>query len=379
MADSLLSVRDLRATFEGERGPIRAVDGVSFDVEAGETVCLVGESGSGKTVTCESLTRLVAAELEGEIRFGGRNLLNLSESHLRDVRGSGIAHVFQNPQSALDPVYSVGAQVREAVERNREVSREEARDIAVDLLDRVGIPDAATRYDDYPHEFSGGQTQRVVVALALSGDPELVVADEPTTALDVTIQAQILDLLRDLQDEREMGIIFVTHDLGVAAQVADRMVVMYGGKVMERGGVEELFDAPGHPYTRALMECLPGVGSALDPIPGDPIDPTNPPAGCRFHPRCTAAVSECETGEQPPLHDFDGEAGTERGTTSSDDHCVSCVFYGPERDPAEMETTSASAAASVSGAAAVADRTDADRTDADRTDDAAVAEEGDDD
>jgi peptide/nickel transport system ATP-binding protein len=360
MSDPLLSVRDLRAQFESESGTVRAVDGVSFTVGRGETVCLVGESGSGKTVTCEALTRLVGADLDGELLYGGRNLLDCSEAQLREVRGSGIAHVFQNPQGALDPVYSVGAQLRETVERNRDQSGEAARQRAVDLLDRVGIPEAATRYDDYPHEFSGGQKQRVVVAMALAGDPDLLVADEPTTALDVTIQAQILDLLRELQAERDIGIIFVTHDLGVAAQVADRIVVMYAGKVMERGSVSTVFDSPGHPYTRALMRCLPGVGSALDPIPGDPIDPTDPPSGCRFHPRCEAAVAECESGEQPRLNgmadggtgesSIDGTADTGTrpetdtepetdGATddATDGHCVSCVFYGPDRDPSELQ------------------------------------------
>jgi peptide/nickel transport system ATP-binding protein len=344
MTDSLLSVRNLRARFDGETGDIWAVDGVSFEVERGETVCLVGESGSGKTVTCEALTRLVSADLDGEIRFGGRNLLGLSEEQLREVRGAEIAHVFQNPQGALDPVYSVGEQLREAVERNRDdlgesvdsgesgdsgESPDSPREVAIDLLDQVGIPEAATRYDDYPHEFSGGQKQRVVIALALAGDPDLIVADEPTTALDVTIQAQILDLLGELQDDRDVGVLFVTHDLGVAAQVADRIVVMYAGKVMERGGVSAVFDSPSHPYTRALFRCLPGWGSALDPIPGDPIDPADPPGGCRFHPRCSAAVPECGEGGQPDLYDA--------GSQGESDHRVSCVFYGPDRTPAELD------------------------------------------
>jgi peptide/nickel transport system ATP-binding protein len=342
MSDPLLSVRDLRAQFESESGTVRAVDGVSFTVGRGETVCLVGESGSGKTVTCEALTRLVGADLDGEIQYDGRNLLDCSAAELREVRGSGIAHVFQNPQSALDPVYSVGAQLRETVERNRDLSEEAAREEAVELLDRVGIPEAGTRYDDHPHEFSGGQKQRVVVAMALAGEPDLLVADEPTTALDVTIQAQILDLLRELQAERDLAILFVTHDLGVAAQVADRIVVMYAGKVMERGSVSTVFESPGHPYTRALMRCLPGVGSALDPIPGEPIDPTDPPSGCRFHPRCRAAVPECESGDQPPLNGLNNGDGADRAAPSAgddalaDEHCVSCVFYGPDRDPAEL-------------------------------------------
>ncbi|WP_276302319.1 ABC transporter ATP-binding protein [Halorussus lipolyticus] len=345
MSDPLLSVRNLRARFDAEAGgDVWAVDGVSFEVARGETVCLVGESGSGKTVTCEALTRLVSADLDGEIRFGGRDLLDRSEEDLREVRGAEIAHIFQNPQGALDPVYSVGEQLREAVARNRDLSdsSESPREVATDLLDRVGIPEAEARYDDYPHEFSGGQKQRVVIALALAGDPDLVVADEPTTALDVTIQAQILDLLRELREERDVGVLFVTHDLGVAAQVADRIVVMYAGKVMERGGVSDIFDSPGHPYTRALFRCLPGWGSALDPIPGDPIDPADPPGGCRFHPRCSSAVPECAEGEQPDLYDAGSGEGAEGGGSAgegspAEDHCVSCVFYGPDRDPGVLD------------------------------------------
>ena len=322
--EPLLSVRDLRVDFRTDDGVIHAVDGVSFEMYPGETLCIVGESGSGKTVTGESITRLIRSppgEIEGEVVFDGRNLTDLSDAELREIRGGRIAHVFQNPQNALNPVYTVGWQVAEAVRLHGDVSNAEAREKAIYLLDRVGIPEAASRYDDYPHEFSGGQKQRVVVAQALAADPDLLIADEPTTALDVTIQAQILRLLAELREEFGMAVLLITHDLSVVAEVADRVVVMYAGKVMETGDVYDLFENPAHPYTRALLDCLPGRGTGTRGIPGQLPDPTDPPDGCRFHPRCPYAVAECAEGEQPPLY----EAG--------DDHRVSCVYYDGTRDP----------------------------------------------
>ncbi|WP_435063041.1 ABC transporter ATP-binding protein [Halobaculum sp. EA56] len=327
--DPLLSVRDLRTHFRTDRGTVRAVDGVSFDAYPGETVCLVGESGSGKTVTCESIARLVpdppGEYVGGEVRLDDRDLLKASESELEAIRGARVSYVFQNPGNALDPVYAVGEQVAEAVRYHNDCGAREARERAVDLLDRVGIPDAPTRAHDHPHRFSGGMKQRVVLALALANDPDLLVADEPTTALDVTIQAQILDLIADLQAERDLSLLFVTHDLGVVAGIADRVVVMYGGKVMERGSVTDVFDRPAHPYTRALLECLPGRGDRTEPIGGSPPDPVDPPAGCRFHPRCDHAIEPCRTGDQPPVH------GVERG------RAVSCVFYDGSRDPGVLD------------------------------------------
>jgi peptide/nickel transport system ATP-binding protein len=324
MTDPLLSVRDLHTQFDAEEGTVRAVDGVSFDVHEGETVCLVGESGSGKTVACESITRLIPTPpgeiTGGEVRFDGTDLTELSEKELQGYRGGRIGHVFQNPQGALDPVYTVGSQVVEAIRLHRDVSKSEARTRALELLDRVGIGDAEERIGDYPHQFSGGMKQRVVVAMALACDPDLLIADEPTTALDVTIQAQVLRLLDDLQAERDMSMLFVTHDLGVVAEVADRVVVMYAGKVMESGGVYEIFENPSHPYTKALLNCLPGRGEAFETIGGSFPDPTDPPDGCRFHPRCPHAVRECETGEQPDFH----------GLTGGEDHEVSCVLYGSD-------------------------------------------------
>ncbi|MFB6108732.1 MAG: ABC transporter ATP-binding protein [Haloplanus sp.] len=327
MSEPLLSIRDLRTVFHTDEGTVRAVDGVSFDVDRGETVCLVGESGSGKTVTGESITRLIRTPpgeiVGGEIVFDGTDLVSLPESALRDLRGDRIAHVFQNPQGALNPVYTVGWQIVESIRLHEDVSKAEARSRGIDLLDRVGIPEATRRFDDYPHEFSGGMKQRVAIAMALATNPDLLIADEPTTALDVTIQNQILRLLSDLQTEFDMSVLLITHDLGVVAEVADRVVVMYAGKVMERGGVYELFERPSHPYTRALLGCLPGQGHEVTSIGGRLPPATDPPEGCRFHPRCEFAVDACREGAQPDFHAVDGD----------DDHVVSCVHYGPGGDP----------------------------------------------
>ncbi|WP_207591177.1 oligopeptide/dipeptide ABC transporter ATP-binding protein [Halomontanus rarus] len=319
--DPLLSIRDLQTYFHTDEGLVKAVDGVSFDVDRGETVCLVGESGSGKSVTCESITRLIPTPpgeiAGGKIRFDGTDVTTLSDDELRDLRGGRIGHVFQNPQGALNPVYTVGDQIREAIHAHREVAETTARRKAVSLLEAVGIPEAGNRIDDYPHEFSGGMKQRVAIAIALACEPDLLVADEPTTALDVTIEAQILDLFRELQREFDTSIVFVTHDLGVVAEIADRVVVVYAGKVMETGPVEAIFENPAHPYTRALLECLPGRPGGLEPIPGSLPSPTDPPRGCRYHPRCDYVREACRTGEQPSLSEPDEDH----------DHCVSCIHY----------------------------------------------------
>ena len=333
--DPLLRVEDLRTSFRTEDGVVRAVDGVSFDVRAGETVCLVGESGSGKTVASESITRLVRTppgEISGAVYWKGADLTALPDRQLRRIRGGEIGHVFQNPGDALNPVYTVGWQLVEAIELHSDREGRAARERAVELLDRVGIPEATARVDDYPHEFSGGMKQRVVVAMALAAEPDLLIADEPTTALDVTIQAQLLRLLADLQEEYGMAVLLITHDLGVVAQVADRVVVLYAGKVMERGSVYGVFESPAHPYTRALLHCLPGRGRRSRSIGGSLPDPTDPPPGCRFAPRCPYAVDACRTGEQPPL--YDPERGSESG---AGDAGVSCVHYGPEGDRAVLE------------------------------------------
>ena len=319
----LLSVENLTTTFSTDAGLLTAVDDISFDVGRGETVCIVGESGSGKTVASESITRLIPSPpgtVDGKIRFDDRDITAMSESELRGLRGQNIAHIFQNPQDALNHCYTVGWQITEAVQVHEDVADEEARERAVDLLNRVGVANAAARLDDYPHEFSGGQKQRVMIAMALVTNPDLLIADEPTTALDVTVQAQILRLLNDLQEEFGMSVLFVTHDLGVVAEIADRVVVMYAGKVMERGDVYEIFESPSHPYTRALMDCLPGGDRAAGGIEGTLPNPTDPPDGCRFAPRCEYAVDECTRGDQPEEAEL------------SASHSVSCVYYYGGRD-----------------------------------------------
>jgi len=324
--DPLLEVDNLHTYFRTDNGEVRAVDGVSLSVNSGETVALVGESGSGKTVTSEALTRLFKSPPghipAGSVRIHGREVTEMSDSALRSLRGGEVSHIFQNPQGALNPVYTVGWQIREAIELHNDVTKAESRERAVELLTRVGIPEASSRLNDYPHEFSGGMKQRVLIAIALAGEPDLLIADEPTTALDVTIQAQILNLLNDLQEQRNMGMLFITHDLGVVAEIADRVAVMYAGKIMETGDVMDIFETPAHPYTRALLDCLPGRGT-VGGIPGELPDPRNPPDGCRFADRCQYAVEACESGGQPPMYSASGESG----------HQVSCVHFGPGADP----------------------------------------------
>jgi peptide/nickel transport system ATP-binding protein len=330
--ESLLSIENLTTHFHTDEGTVQAIDGISFDVNHGETVCVVGESGSGKTVTGESITKILQMPpgeiADGTVTFDGMDLTEMSDKELEDVRGNRISHIFQNPQAGLNPVYRVGTQIGEAIRiHNNDVSKAEVRERVIDLLDRVGIPEAGTRIDDYPHEFSGGMKQRVLIAMALACNPDLLIADEPTTALDVSVEAQILELLRDLQDEFDMSIIFITHDLGVVAEIADRVVVMYAGKVMENGDVFDVFENPSHPYTHALLSCLPGRGGEMETIGGSLPDPTNPPDGCRFHPRCPHAIEECRLGDQPYLYDVGSEDG----------HQVSCVYYEPGSDPGELD------------------------------------------
>jgi peptide/nickel transport system ATP-binding protein len=304
----LLSVRDLRTWFHTDAGVARAVDGVSFDVGRGEVVGLVGESGCGKSVTSLSIMRLVP-EPPGEIQpgsgveFDGRDLLSLSAADMRAVRGNDIAMVFQEPMTSLNPVQRIGAQVAEPLQVHRGLDRSAARARALELLAMVGIPSPADRVDDYPHQLSGGMRQRVMIASALACEPALLIADEPTTALDVTIQAQILELLLDLRDRLGMAVILITHDLGVVAETCDRVVVMYAGRVVEQAPVAELFRDPRHPYTQGLLEALPRLGrrqERLAVIPGAVPAPVAWPAGCRFHPRCPHAWDRC-AAEEPDL------------------------------------------------------------------------------
>ncbi|MGH2876777.1 MAG: ABC transporter ATP-binding protein [Solirubrobacteraceae bacterium] len=303
----LLEVSDLKVSFSTEDGVVRAVDGVSFAVARGEVVAIVGESGSGKSVTAMTLmglTRGPNAAFEGQAMFDGTELIAARDEQLRRVRGAGIAMVFQDPMSSLDPVYRIGDQIVEQIRAHeRKVSKAQALDRAVALMERVGIPRASERLRSYPHEFSGGMRQRVMIAMALSCSPKLLIADEPTTALDVTIQAQILDELRQLRDQTDAGVILVTHDLGVVADIADRVIVMYAGRVVEQGTLDDIFYDPQHPYTWGLLGSITRIDSdraqRLPAIPGMPPSLLSPPRGCHFRPRCPHAFDKCV--EVPPL------------------------------------------------------------------------------
>jgi peptide/nickel transport system ATP-binding protein len=303
----LLVVDNLTTRFATDRGIATAVDGVSFHVDVGETLGLVGESGCGKSVTSLSLLRLITRPGEidaaSSVRFRGRDLLGLSEAEIRAVRGNDIAMIFQEPMTSLNPVYPVGEQIAEAIRLHRRLGRKEAWARAVEMLRIVGIPSPDQRARDYPHQLSGGQRQRVMIAIALSCDPDLLIADEPTTALDVTIQAQILDLLAELRDRLGMAMILITHDLGVVAGVCDRVAVMYAGQIVEEATTEEIFEKPGHPYTQGLLDAIPRIDATSDSlavIPGQVPSPTAWPGGCRFHPRCSFAWDLC-LNEEPPL------------------------------------------------------------------------------
>ncbi len=300
---ALLEVRDLRTSFRTDDGVVKAVDGISFEVEKGKTLGIVGESGCGKSVTCLSIMGLNnkrSAISSGEALFKGKDLLKMGSSELRDLRGNDVAMIFQDPMTSLNPVHSVGKQLNEAVLLHRDVSRAEARQRSLELLKAVGIPRADKRIDDYPHQFSGGMRQRVMIAMALINEPDLLIADEPTTALDVTTQAQILNLMLKLQEEFNTAIIMITHDLGVVAEIADDVVVMYAGRVAEEGTVDEIFTRPHHPYTWGLLGSLPRLDADVErlvQIQGQPPSLLNPPRGCRFHPRCPYVMDVCKTTE----------------------------------------------------------------------------------
>ncbi len=313
----LLEVSDLRVEFSTEDGIVHAVDGISYEVDTGRTLCIVGESGSGKSVTSLTtlgLTKGKNARVSGQIMFEGRNLLALPPSEMRSIRGNQIAMIFQDPLSSLHPFYKVGKQLVEAITTHRDVSRSAARDRAVELLTLVGIPDPRRRVDQYPHEFSGGMRQRVMIAMALANEPKLLIADEPTTALDVTVQAQILELLQELQQRLGMAIILITHDLGVVAEFADEIAVMYAGRIVERGTDEQIFFSPQHPYTWGLLKSIPRLdtarGEELVPISGRPPSLIQRPSGCHFHPRCPYLRDE-HTRIDPPLSNVTGDPGHE--------------------------------------------------------------------
>jgi oligopeptide transport system ATP-binding protein len=308
MSDPLLQVRDLKTYFFTDDGVVKAVDGVSYDVQEGETLGLVGESGCGKSVSALSLLRLIPNPpgriVGGEVIFQGEDLLKLSEDELRHVRGNKIAMVFQEPMTSLNPVLTIGRQLTEALELHLKMDGESARRRAVQLLDMVGIPEAESRINDYPHQFSGGMRQRVMIAMALSCNPKLVLADEPTTALDVTIQAQVLEILARLSRELGTAVVIITHNLGVVARYADRVNVMYAGKIVETASAKTVYAHPRHPYTVGLLKSVPRLDQArkmkLEVIEGSPPDLVNMPPGCPFFARCTFRVDRCKE-EMPPL------------------------------------------------------------------------------
>lgn len=305
----LLEVTDLHTHFPTRSGLVKAVDGVSFHLDCGELLGLVGESGCGKSITALSIMRLIALPgkiVSGEILFDKKNLLKLSDVEMRQIRGDDIAMIFQDPMTSLNPVFTVGQQIGEALRLHRKLSRKQAREAAVAAMREVAIPDPGRRVDDYPHQLSGGMRQRVMIAMALACNPRLLIADEPTTALDVTIQAQILELLNELRKHRDLAVLLITHDLGVVAEVADRVAVMYTGKIVEQSDVEELFLRPKHPYTEGLLRSVPKLTAQhltkkerLETIEGTVPSPTQLPTGCHFAPRCPHRMPRCTEGEIP--------------------------------------------------------------------------------
>ena len=320
----LLEVNNLQTHFPTRAGLVRAVDGVSFYLQRGELLGLVGESGCGKSMTALSIMRLIAPPgkiVGGEILFEGEDLLNLSESEIRQLRGDDIAMIFQDPMTSLNPVFTVGEQIAEALRLHRKLSRKEARLATIEAMREVSIPDPARRVDDYPHQLSGGMRQRIMIAMALACNPKLLIADEPTTALDVTIQAQILELLDELRRQRELAVLLITHDLGVVAEVADRVAVMYTGRIVEESPVDDLFARPKHPYTEGLLRSVPKLTAEhvikkerLETIEGTVPRPTDLPPGCHFAPRCRHRMPRCTEGEIP-FYDLEGDVK------------VRCVLY----------------------------------------------------
>ncbi|WP_435117823.1 ABC transporter ATP-binding protein [Halolamina sp. C58] len=326
----LLRVENLRTTF-GRRDPLVAVDGISYTLGTGETLGIVGESGAGKSVSVRSLVGLIdEGRVEGSVEWRGEELIDAPQRTLRSVRGSGIGMVFQNAEAAFDPTETVGAQIVEAVRASRDLSKQAARAEAVDLLEEVGIGDPEGRFRDYPHEYSGGMAQRAVIAMALAGEPDLLIADEPTTGLDVSVQAGIVDLFRELVAEREMSLLLISHDLGVVSQLCSRIMVMYAGRIVERGSRKQLLGSPRHPYTQAFLRSVPDVDERrdLEPIGGAPPSLEDPPAGCRFHPRCPAAEAGLCDGAAPPTVRFaDGADEAAVGGGSDAGHEATCYAY----------------------------------------------------
>jgi peptide/nickel transport system ATP-binding protein len=344
---ALLEVEDLKVHFQTDDGIVKAVDGVSYTVESGQALGIVGESGSGKSVsslTVMGLTRFFkSARISGSVRFNGQDLLTASDEEMRRIRGNEISMIFQDPLSSLHPFYRIGKQMVEAIQSHRDVSKAQALDRSVEMLGLVGIPEPRKRVDSYPHEFSGGMRQRVMIAMALANDPKLLIADEPTTALDVTVQAQILDLIQRLQSELDTAIGMITHDLGVVAEVADEIAVMYAGEIVEKAPKDTIFASPEHPYTWGLLRSIPRLdlprGEELVPISGRPPSLITLPGGCYFHPRCPY-VREAHRTRHPELEHVGGES----------DHSVRCLLASDTRkrlwrelqdgkDPAEARAT----------------------------------------
>ena len=321
MNNTILQIRHLKTYFFTRHGAVKAVDGVSFGLRKGESLCLVGESGCGKTATALSILRLIDSPpgriVDGEILYHSEDLLRCSNARLRQIRGNRIAMIFQDPQSALNPVFPVGDQIAEPIQLHLKLKQRPAMEKALRLMEQAGIPRAKERMKDYPHQFSGGMKQRAMIAAALSCDPEILIADEPTTALDTTIKAQILDIFQDLKQKMNMSTLFITHDLGTVAGIADRIIVMYGGRVAEAGTALDIFDQPKHPYTLGLLKCLPDISTRrerLTPIPGMIPSLIDPPEGCIFNPRCERRMSVC-TQKRPEEVVISGE------------HIAACHLY----------------------------------------------------
>jgi len=313
MKNPLLEVRSLTTQFFTEDGVVRAVEDVSFEIFPGEILSLVGESGCGKSVTGLSLLRLISIPpgkiVSGELLFDGRDLMELEEKEMEKVRGNDISMIFQEPMTSLNPVFTIGNQIMEALQLHQNLDKKEARRRAIEMLDRVRIPSPEVRIDSYPHQLSGGMRQRAMIAMALSCQPKLLIADEPTTALDVTIQAQVLRLLKEIQSEMGMAVMLITHDLGVVSEIADRVAVMYAGRIVETGPIEAIFGEMRHPYTKGLWESIPQLKEKrrrLNAITGQVPDPMNLPAGCKFHPRCYLMIDDCKK-EEPPLYPVNGK------------------------------------------------------------------------
>jgi peptide/nickel transport system ATP-binding protein len=318
MSDKLLNIKNLSIQYTTEDGVVKAVNGINLDLKEGETLGLVGETGAGKTTTALGMMRLIPNPpgeiMGGTIEFEGRDLLSLSEDDMRGIRGNKISMIFQDPMTSLNPVLSVGEQISEVILIHQDINVETAIDKAKEMLELVGIPGA--RYNDYPHQFSGGMKQRVVIAIALACNPKLLIADEPTTALDVTIQAQVLDLMNNLKEKFKTAMLMITHDLGVVAQVCDKVAIMYGGEIIEYGKIEDIFESTKHPYTKGLFGSIPSLDSdvtRLSPIKGSMPDPTNLPSGCPFHPRCNRARNICS--DRVPKH------------TNIDGHRIKCLMF----------------------------------------------------